>query len=75
MVPGQDYTLHVPVLGESQRAQLPTHPNISPANDWALPAPSDWQRPNGLTPPGEDGHYNNVENGLYWLWDTTWNGL
>ncbi|RAK71378.1 Zn(II)2Cys6 transcription factor [Aspergillus fijiensis CBS 313.89] len=75
MVPGQDYTLHVPVLGESQRGQLPTHPNISPANDWALPAPSDWQRPNGLTPPGEDGHYNNVENGLYWLWDTTWNGL
>ncbi|PYH43666.1 fungal specific transcription factor domain-containing protein [Aspergillus saccharolyticus JOP 1030-1] len=41
MVPGQDYTLHVPVLGENQRTQLPTH----------------------------------TENGLYWLWDTTWNGL
>ncbi|RAH76558.1 hypothetical protein BO86DRAFT_451583 [Aspergillus japonicus CBS 114.51] len=75
MVPGQDYTLHVPVLGENQRGQLPAHPSIPPTNDWALPASGDWQQPNGLTPPGEDGHYNNVENGLYWLWDTTWNGL
>ncbi|RAL11871.1 Zn(II)2Cys6 transcription factor [Aspergillus homomorphus CBS 101889] len=75
MVPSQDCTLHVPVLGETHRSQLLDHTSMLPANEWPFSAPNDWQNSNGLTPPGEDGHHNNVENGLYWLWDTTWNGL
>ncbi|RAK96496.1 fungal specific transcription factor domain-containing protein [Aspergillus ibericus CBS 121593] len=74
MVPGHDCTLHVPVFGDSQRQHMPAYTSMPPPDLWQ-PDQNLWQGSSGSPTAREEGHYANVQNGLYWLWDTTWNGL
>ncbi|PWY73053.1 C6 transcription factor [Aspergillus heteromorphus CBS 117.55] len=71
MVPGDDCTLYLPVPGDAPRQH-----ETSPLPDcWPLPPENAWPGPNGSAGFVPSGHDGNVENGLYWLWDTAWDGL
>ncbi|KAJ5431381.1 Transcription factor [Penicillium cf. griseofulvum] len=39
------------------------------------PAEYDWSMSGLSREPVENNHQDNVEGGLYWLWDMTWNGV
>lgn len=67
MAPGD---VNVPVE-ESQ--QYVSSEQMQPQNIRQLTAEYEWNG-TGTSPRGVEDSYRDVESGLYWLWDMTWNG-
>lgn len=48
--------------------------NVQP-NVWQVPAEYEWNGASISPRVMEDSYHRDVESGLYWLWDMTWNGV
>lgn len=67
MAPGD---VNVPVQSEQQYV---SSEQLQPQGVWQMPAEYEWNG-TGASPRGVEDNYRDVESGLYWLWDMTWNG-
>jgi len=67
MAPG-DVNVHVP-----SELQYVSPEQTQPQGVWQIPAEYEWNA-TGASPRGVEDSYRDVESGLYWLWDMTWNG-
>ncbi|EYE94653.1 uncharacterized protein EURHEDRAFT_378109 [Aspergillus ruber CBS 135680] len=67
MAPGD---VNVPVQSEQQYV---SSEQMQPQSVWQVPAEYEWNG-TGTSPRGVEDSYRDVESGLYWLWDMTWNG-
>ena len=54
-------------------AQYVSPEQTQPQGVWQIPAEYEWNA-TGASPRGVEDSYRDVESGLYWLWDMTWNG-
>lgn len=48
---------------------------MQPHGSWQLPTEHDWSIFNGSLEGVQDSHFDSIDGGLCWLWDTTWNGI
>lgn len=67
MAPGD---VNVPVQSEQQYV---SSEQMQPQGVWQMPAEYGWNG-TGTSPRGVEDSYRDIESGLYWLWDMTWNG-
>jgi len=67
MAPGD---VNVPVQSEQQYV---SSEQMQPQGVWQMPAEYGWNG-TGISPRGVEDSYRDIESGLYWLWDMTWNG-
>ena len=67
MAPGD---VNVPVQSEQQYV---SSEQLQSQGVWQMPAEYEWNG-TGASPRAVEDSYRDIESGLYWLWDMTWNG-
>ncbi|OOQ81968.1 C6 transcription factor [Penicillium brasilianum] len=73
--PGDDRLSAISHGGDFPRAHETVNQSGHPIGMWQPPA-QDWNVAENVQTAGVNNFYDeNMEGGLYWLWDMTWNGL
>jgi hypothetical protein len=71
---GDDRFFDLHVDRDSHPPRDPLQESMRPDDQWQLYTPHDWNDPNVPAGSIETTTNGNGENGLYWLWDMSWNG-
>ncbi|QKX52984.1 uncharacterized protein TRUGW13939_00055 [Talaromyces rugulosus] len=71
--PGNDGQSSIPTEGPERRGF--SEQGMQPHSNYQLPAEYDSSMYGGSQDGVHDSHMENIDGGLYWLWDTTWNGI
>lgn len=73
--PGDDRSSDIPAGGDNPRNREFPEQDVQPSGGWQLPAESNWSLPAVPQAALEESFQQTLDDGLYWLWDMTWNGV
>ncbi|KAJ6001581.1 hypothetical protein N7499_002516 [Penicillium canescens] len=71
---GNDGPSSIPTGTESPARRVYSDQEMLPRGNWQFPAEYDWNIFGGSQELAQDSHMDNIDGGLCWLWDMTWNG-
>lgn len=73
--PGDDRSSDIPASGDGPQNREFAEQDIQQSGGWQLPAEPNWSLPAVPQATLEDSFQQTFDDGLYWLWDMTWNGV